>query len=181
MAKRRLAGGVILCLALSVALASEPPTTVVIGTPPQPGWTQLNQQQRNILAPLGKDWDNMENVRKRKWLGIADRYPNMKADEQQRIQARMREWVNLSPIERTKARDSFKDFSQLPPEQKKTVKQKWEAYSNLPPEEKQRVRETGKSSKLLAPPPAAETKTEENLPPTSEATPSTSGTEIPKR
>lgn len=170
----------ILCLALSAAIASEPPTTVVIGTPPQPGWIQLSPQQKSILAPLAKDWDAMENVRKRKWLGIADRYPTMKADEQQRIQARMREWIKLSPIERTKARDSFKDFNQLPPEQKKTVKQKWEAYSNLPQEEKQRVRETGKSSRLLAPPPALEAKPEESIPLTGEAT-QAPGAEYQKR
>lgn len=154
MAIRRLVGGVILAAALNTAIAAEPPTTVVIGTPPQPGWNQLNGQQRNILAPLAKDWDSLANIRKKKWLGIADRYPAMKPDEQQRMQDRMREWATLSPAERNKVRDTYKDFTQLPTEQKQVVKQKWEAYSNLPPEERQRIRETSKSSKLLAPPPA---------------------------
>lgn len=96
----------------------------------------------------------MENIRKKKWLGIAERYPSMKQDEQQRMQDRMREWAGLSPTERSKVRDTYKDFKQLPPEQKQVVRQKWEAYSNLPADEKQRIRETGKSSKLLATPPA---------------------------
>ncbi len=99
----------------------------------------------------------MENVRRKKWLGIADRYPIMKSDEQQRMQDRMREWASLTPEQRSKVRDTYKDFNQLPAEQKKLVKQKWEAYSNLPPEEKQRARESGKSSKLLAVPTPAET------------------------
>lgn len=154
MACRRLLGGLILSLALNLTFAAEPPTTAIIGTPPQPGWSQLNGQQRNILAPLAKDWDGMENIRKKKWLGIAERYPSMKQDEQQRMQDRMREWAGLSPTERSKVRDTYKDFKQLPPEQKQVVRQKWEAYSNLPPDEKQRMRETGKSSKLLATPPA---------------------------
>lgn len=149
MAIRRFAGGIILALGLNAAIAAEPPATVLIGTPPQPGWSQLNTQQKNILAPLSKDWDSMENIRRKKWLGIADRYPSMKPDEQQRMQDRMREWASLSPAERSKVRDTYKDFNQLPSEQKQVVKQKWEAYSNLSPEERQRVRESGRSSKLL--------------------------------
>lgn len=132
--------------------ATEPPTAVVIGTPPQPNWSQLSPQQKAVLAPLAKDWEQMGNIRRRKWLGIADRYPSMNADAQQRIQERMREWADLTPTERTKVRDSYKDFKQLPPEQKQAVKQKWEAYSSLPSDEKQRIRESGKSSKLLSPP-----------------------------
>ncbi len=131
--------------------ATEPPTAVVIGTPPQPNWSQLSPQQKTILAPLAKDWEAMGNIRRRKWLGIADRYPAMNADAQQRIQERMREWADLTPTERTKVRDSYKDFTQLPPEQKQAVKQKWEAYSSLPSDEKQRIRESGKSSKLVSP------------------------------
>lgn len=158
MAKRRFLGGVILCFALSAAIAAAPPATAVIGTPPQPGWNQLSTQQRDILAPLSKDWDELENIRKKKWLGIAERYPSMKPDEQQRMQDRMREWAKFNPKERAKIRDTYKDFKQLPPEQKLIVKQKWDAYSNLPADEKERIRASGKSSKLLAP--ATSTNTE---------------------
>lgn len=149
-----------LSLLLNIAIAAEPPTTAVIGTPPQPAWAQLSTQQKAILAPLAKDWDNLENIRKKKWLAIAERYPAMKQDDQQRMQDRMREWAGLSPTERSKVRDTYKDFKQLPAEQKQVVKQKWQAYSNLPPEERQRLRESGKSSKLLTAPgtaPAAPT------------------------
>lgn len=154
MVKRRHIRGVILCLALLGPSAfAAPPTTVIIGTLPQPGWNQLSPQNKTILAPLMNDWEQMENVRKKKWLGIAERYPTMKPDEQARTQERMKEWARLTPAQRAKVRDAYKDFNQLPAEQKNTVKQKWEAYSNLPPDEKQRLRETGKSTQLLAPPP----------------------------
>lgn len=156
MVKRRYIGGVILSLALSGALAAEPPTTAFIGTPPQPGWSLLSTQQQAILAPLAADWDKLDNIRRKKWLGIAERYSAMKAEEQRRVQDRMREWATLTPEQRAKVRDTYKEFNQLPSEQKQTVKQKWEAYSNLPHEEKQRVRQEGKSSQLLAPPPLVE-------------------------
>lgn len=152
MAQRQYIGGVILCLALATSIAAEPPTTAVIGTPPQPGWNLLSTQQKSILTPLSSEWDKMDNIRRKKWLGIAERYPSMKPDEQSRVQDRMREWANLAPEQRAKIRDSYKEFNQLPAEQKQVVKQKWEAYSNLTPEEKQRVRQSGKSAQLLAPP-----------------------------
>lgn len=156
MVKRRHLGGVILCLALIASTAAaDLPTTVIIGTLPQPAWSELTTQQKIILAPLANEWEKIENVRKKKWLGIADRYPSMKSDEQLRTQERMREWARLTPDQRAKVRDTYKDFNQLPPEQKRVVKQKWEAYSNLPKEEKQRIREGGKSAKLLTPPPPA--------------------------
>lgn len=152
MAKRRYLGGVILGLALASALASaQAPATAVIGTPPQPGWSSLNPQQKTILAPLAGEWDKMENIRRKKWLGVAERYPSLKTEEQQRIQDRMRDWAALTPEQRAKTRDSYKEFSQLPSEQKAVVRQKWEAYSNLSPEEKQRVRQGGKSAQLLLP------------------------------
>lgn len=152
MAKRRYIGGVILCLALAGTASAEPPTTAIIGTPPQPSWSVLSTQQKSILTPLSVEWDKMDNIRRKKWLGIAERYPSMKPDEQRRVQDRMREWANLTPEQRAKVRDSYKEFNQLPSEQKQVVKQKWEAYSNLPPEEQQRVRQSGKSAQLLAPP-----------------------------
>lgn len=138
-------------MALIAPVIAEPPTTVVIGTLPQPGWEALSPLQKSILAPLATDWNSMENLARKKWLGIAERYPNMKSDEQRRLQERMREWAALTPEQRSKVRGSYKDFNQLPAEQKAVVKQKWEAYSNLPSDEKQRIRESGKSGKLLQP------------------------------
>ena len=164
MVKRQHLGGVILGLALAGPLAAQPPTTVVIGTPPQPGWSQLNGQQKFILAPLATESDELDNIRRRKWLGIAERYPLMTQDEQERVKARMHEWASLTPVQRARIRDSYKEFNQLPSEQKQVVKQKWEAYSNPPPEERERVRKKGKSSALLAPPPVVEPPSAFDLP-----------------
>lgn len=145
MAKsRRLIAGVILGLALSGPLFAQAPTTAIIGTPPQPGWSLLSTQQKIILAPLASEWDNMENIRRKKWLGIAERFPKMTALEQNKIQERMRDWANLTPVQRAKARDSYKEFNQLSPEKKQALKQKWETYSNLSAEEKLQVKQTGK-------------------------------------
>ena len=141
MATRRLIAGLAISLALAGPLQAQAPTTVIIGTPPQPGWSLLSTQQKIILAPLVGDWDQMENIRRKKWLGIAERFPKMTPEEQARVQERMREWVALTPAQRAKVRDSYKEFNQLDADKKLAVKKKWEAYSNLSEEDKVRVRQ----------------------------------------
>lgn len=173
MAKRRLLAGLILSIALGGPVHAQAPTTAIIGTPPQPGWSLLSTQQKIILAPLAGEWDSMENIRRKKWLGIAERFPRMTPDEQARVQLRMREWAGLTPQQRSKARDSYKEFNQLAPEKKQALKQKWEAYSNLSAEEKQQVKETGKMPARAQPLPTEgsspgtlpSTATPPNLPP----------------
>jgi hypothetical protein len=100
---------------------------------------ELAADQREILAPLASEWDALELWRRKKWLGIAERYPAMKAEEQARVQRRMVEWVKLSPEERKLAREKFKNLQKATPEHKETVKQKWQEYKELPEEEKQRL------------------------------------------
>ena len=152
MAKiRRFLAGLIIGSLLATPVFAAPPTTVIIGTPPQPGWSLLSTQQKIILAPLAKDWDSMENIRRKKWLGIAERYAKLSPEEQARMQQRMQEWAALTPSQRTKIRDSYKEFNQLPPEKKQVLKQKWETYSNLSEAEKKQAKESGK---LPSPAPA---------------------------
>jgi hypothetical protein len=144
MVKRRFVAGVTLILALCGSTQAQTPTTAIIGTPPQPGWSLLSTQQKIILAPLASEWDAMDNLRRKKWLGIAERFPKMNPDERERVQHRMHEWAALSPEQRARVRDSYKEFNQLAPEKKRALKKKWETFSNLTEEEKRVVRETGK-------------------------------------
>ena len=111
-----------------IADATAAPSTAVIATPPQPAWTALAPDQKQILSPLAGDWDKMENYRRKKWLGIAKRYPTMKPEEQQRIQERMREWAALPPEVRQEAREKFKEYNKLSPEAKAALRQRWQEY-----------------------------------------------------
>lgn len=99
-------------------------------------------QQREVLAPLVSEWDRLDDARKRKWLGIAARYPQMSPEEQQRVQVRMRQWASLTPEERRAARDRFRKLQALHPEAREALKQKWQEYANLPDEEKKRLTES---------------------------------------
>ncbi|MBL8472429.1 MAG: DUF3106 domain-containing protein [Rhodocyclaceae bacterium] len=127
-----------LTLALALAL---PAGAQAEGIPHfrEPAWAQLTPQQRQVLAPLGDDWNRLEDLRKRKWLGIADRFLAMTQDEQDRVQSRMREWAKLTPEERRKARERYRNWQKKPASERYALKQKWSEYAVLPDEEKRRL------------------------------------------
>lgn len=132
-----------LCAAIALLFAAMPPANALI-TFKQPTWTELSPEQRTILAPLVNDWNSMESDRRKKWLGIAERYSAMTPEEKTRIQRRMKEWTRLSPEERKVARDGFTSLQNAPQEHrsamKATIKQQWQQYQELQESEKQRLR-----------------------------------------
>lgn len=113
----------------------------------QPAWAELSLEQKQILSPLSRDWDKMEAARKKKWLGIAKRYPTMKPREQARVQRRMQDWVSLTPEQRTQARTQYKSLKTAPPEHKAAIRKKWDQYKELPDEEKKRLAKKAASKK----------------------------------
>lgn len=142
---RPLIGALILAgtLAAGTAGAGLPETEA-------PRWHQLSVKQKEVLAPLAEDWDQLDGVRRRKWVGVADRFYSLTPDEQARIHSRMREWAQLSPSQRRNARDQYKSLRQLPPDQREALIQKWNEYENLSPEEKKRLSESRPTPKASA-------------------------------
>jgi Protein of unknown function (DUF3106) len=130
MAKALLAVALLLCISLP-SLAAPPKKT--------PSWAELTTEQQQVLAPLAVDWDKLEPQRKRKWLGIAKRYPAMKPDAQANVQRRMQAWVKLTPAERQAARERYKKMEKLPPEKKRALAQKWDEYNRLPEQERRKL------------------------------------------
>lgn len=142
MAFRALFTGLILAFSLlSPAQAAVPELR-------QPAWAELSLEQKQILSPLSRDWNKMEAAHKKKWLGIAKRYPTMKPEEQARVQRRMQDWANLTPEQRTQARTQYKSLKTAPPEHKADIKKKWDQYKELPDEEKKRLAEKAASKSL---------------------------------
>jgi hypothetical protein len=120
-----------LCLAFPAAAAQSSKK------PPKPDWAELTPAQQQVLAPVQSEWDQLDTVRRKKWLAIADRYPTMKPAEQQRLQKRMQEWAKLTPDERRAARENYKKLKGMPPKERKELKQRWQEYeqSRTPPAE----------------------------------------------
>lgn len=101
-----------------------------------PRWQDLSSAQRAALKPLERDWSGIDEQRKQKWLEIAVRYPAMPPAEQQRVSARMAEWVKLSPTERGQARLNYQEVRQLTKEERQA---RWHAYQALTPEQRSRL------------------------------------------
>jgi hypothetical protein len=82
----------------------------------------------------------MGGFHRKRWLGIAVRYPSLSTDEQVRVQRRMTDWAKLTPEQRKQARDKFKSLQSASPEKKEAVKLKWQEYKELPESEKSRLK-----------------------------------------
>jgi hypothetical protein len=128
-------------------------TSASFAAPPllQPSWAELTPEQQVTLAPLAGEWANLDGFRRKKWLGIAQRYKSMTPDEQNRIKERMSHWVKLSPEERKQAREKYLALKKAHPEQKDVVKQKWQKYEELPASEKERLKADAKSKPVPRP------------------------------
>lgn len=99
-------------------------------------WQQLNDQQRLVLAPLEEDWASLTKARQKKWLEVANRYPNMSDAEKSTLQSRMTEWAKLSTAERQVARDNYLRTIKISPEKKAAA---WESYQQLSDEDKKKL------------------------------------------
>lgn len=117
----------------------------------KPLWRELKPAQQLALQPLATEWDEMEGLRKQKWLGMANRFASMKPEEQQRMQERMREWMRLTPAQRKLARDTYTRTKKLDPGQKTAT---WESYQQLPDDQKKKLAEAAAARKQGATPPA---------------------------
>ena len=142
-------------IGLAVALWLSAPVCEAAIVPPlsQPSWTELSAEQKRVLAPLAGEWNKMEGFRRKKWLGIAQRYPSLSLDEQTRMQRRMTAWAKLTPDERKQARDQFRSLQKAPPEKKEAVKLKWQEYKELSEGEKARLKAEASTKPTPRPPP----------------------------
>ncbi len=110
----------------------------------KPLWRNLSPAQQVALQPLQGEWDQIDGVRKQKWLQLAKRFDSMKPEEQQRVHERMREWVKLTPAQRELARDTYARTRKIAPEQKTAS---WASYQQLPDEQKKKLAASAASRK----------------------------------
>lgn len=101
-----------------------------------PTWQSLTPEQRELLAPLARDWDKLGPNQRSKWLNAAPRLATLPAPELARLHERMRDWAHLTPGERADARVGFQVAKQVDAEERQA---KWEAYQALPPEKRQQL------------------------------------------
>jgi hypothetical protein len=137
----------LVALVLATPVFAEPPVDVARKPAPKkpaakakaqvrPAWAELTAQQQQVLAPLKADWESLEPERRRKWIGVASRYPKMTAQGQERVQRRMQVWAKLTPEQRRQARETYKQLVKVPPEKRGDLRQQWAEYQQLPQQER---------------------------------------------
>jgi hypothetical protein len=94
---------------------------------------------------LATAWDQLGEGHKRKWLALAQTYPQLAAPEQEKLHARMEQWAALKPNEREQARLNFAETKKIAPAERAA---NWEAYQALSDEEKKEL--AGKARKKPA-------------------------------
>lgn len=134
------ASGAVLAVAESNPAVALAPTPSKIAAPstllPAPNWAGLSAGQKSALLPLQQDWDGLDADRKSQWLEVATRFSALPAEDQLRMQERMREWARLSPAERQQARIGFQGAKKINADARQA---KWEAYQALPQEQRQQL------------------------------------------
>lgn len=129
----RRAALLLLALCVAAGAAAQPAKKA----PNRPGWAELTADQQMILAPLKDSWTQIEPERRRKWVGLAKRYPKMDAKAQERVQKRMQRWAALTPKQRQQARENYKRIAkQRAAKKNQKLAERWAEYQSLPPHER---------------------------------------------
>jgi len=114
---------------------------------PDGTWEGLKPTQQKILEPLESDWDYMLPDSRKKWIQVANIYPKMSTQDQERLQSRMASWSNLSQKERRLARENYLASLKFPAEKKAEA---WSAYQKLSDEQKKKLADSEMKKKPTA-------------------------------
>lgn len=101
-------------------------------------WDSLSPKQQKVLSPLESDWDYLKDDSRKKWVQVANLYPKMSGQDQERLQARMNAWSKLSQRDRRIARENYLSSLKFPADKKVEA---WSAYQKLSNEQKKKLME----------------------------------------
>ena len=137
----------VLCLWASAAHA-DPVSLSAAPTPSQrsvnpsqpstggPAWESLTAAEQAALRPLQRHWADIDDQHKQRWLRMAERFPGMSAQRQDRVQSRMSGWARLTPQQREQARLRFQEAKRIA---RGDQKARWKAYKALSPEQRRQL------------------------------------------
>ncbi len=113
----------------------------------KPGWSDLSNSQRQLLAPFESQWQELPLNEKRAWADLASRFPQMSEQDQLRVQRRVSEWAALSPEQRKLARANFRMARQSGTA---NLQADWERYQAMTPEQRAVLGTAGSTSNTAA-------------------------------
>ena len=90
------------------ALAAQDSAPLGADLAPAPTWAELSPQERATLAPLGAQFDRLDNQQRRKWRALAERARRWTPQQLRTAQSRMAQWAAMTPQQREAAREQAK-------------------------------------------------------------------------
>lgn len=128
-----------LCVVLTMMLVHGISSAQAITWP----WSQLTRLQKDVLAPFKDQWNGWSTAEKRSWVLLANRFPRLGAQEQERARVRIAQWATLSPAQRETARASIRLFRDTGPGERQA---EWQRYQQMTQEQKAVLRNSGRLS-----------------------------------
>jgi Spy/CpxP family protein refolding chaperone len=99
-------------------------------------WRSLDADQRDVLAPLQKDWDTFSPRRQQRMLDKASRWVTLPEPRREEIRQRIDRWQKMTPAERDEARRNMQRFHDLTPEQRDELHAAFDRYRQLPADQR---------------------------------------------
>lgn len=85
-------------------------------------WATLTPVQKEALAPIAQEWDQLPEKQQKRLLATTKHYPELSPEKKQLYMTRLTEWSKLTAEQRDRAREKYKAFSKVPPEKREEVK-----------------------------------------------------------
>lgn len=116
-----------------------------------PAWNELSDRQREQLAPMAEQWDDLpasRRVRVLERLERRERWEAMTPEQRETLRKGARNFRDLPPELREKMRASMRAMRELPEQERREL---WEVWRSRSPEQRRAWLQAGGPG--LAPPP----------------------------
>ena len=98
-------------------------------------WSQLSNDQRDLLAPLKSQWDRLPPRRQQRLAVHAQDWAQLPPARRQMIGERLQHWAQMSPQQRQAAARGAHAFRKLPDADRQRLMETYQRFQALPPEQ----------------------------------------------
>jgi hypothetical protein len=118
------AGLIAAVLVAFAAHAADPKAPEKLKTPQTPFYA-LKADERKVLSPVQKEWDQLPGYQQQRLISSARKYPTLQPIQKERFDSRIRDWATMTPEQRREAREAFQGLRKLPPAQQHELRERW--------------------------------------------------------
>jgi len=118
--------------AKGTAGGSDTADQAIQGAPASPIWAQLNPHQQSVLASLSVEWNRLAPAHKQRLLNIVQYYDRFTLTQQQRVQSKLKPWVDLPQEQQDLARAHWQALTAMTAPQRTRLLTRLQTEHNTP-------------------------------------------------